>query len=267
MTATARTRFGSAIPVTTTDLIQRYLYLFGSWEPNLTHWISTRIRPGDTVIDVGAHIGYFTLLAAHLTGPTGQIVAIEAAPHFHEALTQALVANDVGNVRAVQAAVSDRPGHVTLYLPDPANLGNTTMVAPSAPPHSWFETDAQTLPNLLTDQELTTARIIKIDVEGAEAATITGLAPDLHRLHPAAELAIEISPRLLRKQGHCVNDVLEPLLASGFHAYLLANDYQARSYPGALRKPNPPVRLHPPYNGLKDPSDLVLSRTDAGHLP
>ena len=68
-TATARTRFGSDIPVTTADLIQRYLYLFGSWEPNLTHWISARIRPGDTVIDVGANIGYFTLLAAHLTGP------------------------------------------------------------------------------------------------------------------------------------------------------------------------------------------------------
>jgi len=267
VTATARTRFGSVLPVTTTDLIQRYLYLFGSWEPNLTQWIATRIRPGDTVIDVGANIGYYTLLAAHLTGPTGHVVAIEAAPHFHDALTRSLHANALGNVRTVQAAVSDRTSRLTLYLPDAANLGNTTIVAPRGVPHSWFETDAQPLPALLTSHELTTARIIKIDVEGAEAAAITGLAPHLHQLHHDAELAIEISPRLLRKLGRCVDDVLDPLLACGFHPYLLANDYQAHSYPDAMRQPNPPVRLHPPYEGLKDPSDLVFSRTDVDYLP
>jgi len=60
-----------------------------------------------------------------------------------------------------------------------------------------FETDAQPLPALLTDRELSSARVIKIDVEGAEAATIAGTAPHLHRLHPTAEPAIEISPGLL----------------------------------------------------------------------
>ncbi|RSM39912.1 hypothetical protein DMB66_57825 [Actinoplanes sp. ATCC 53533] len=120
------------------------------------------------------------------------------------------------------------------------------MVAPSVPAHSSFETDARPLPALLTGHELTDARIIKMDVEGGEAAAITGLASHLHRLHPAAELAIEVSPRLLRKQGHSVDGVLQPLLARGFHPYLLANDYRARGYPGVLQRPRPPVRLHRP---------------------
>lgn len=271
LTGTARTRFGAAIPAVSSDLIQRYLLLFGVWEPQLTHWMAGRIRPGDTVIDVGANIGYFTLLAAHLAGPAGHVVAIEAAPTFHQALTAAVHANHAtinsARVRAVHAAVSDAPARLAFYQPEPGNLGATSAVRPRTPTRPSFETDAHALPDLLTAQELAAARIIKIDVEGAEAAAVAGLADHLDRLHPDAELVIEVSWRLLRRQGRSVEEVTGPLIAAGFHPYLLANDYRARSYPDALRRPAAPVRLHPPFTGLRDPSDLVFSRTDADRLP
>ncbi|MGW8556570.1 hypothetical protein [Streptomyces tubercidicus] len=67
-----RTRFGVATAVDTQDLIQRYVYMFGVWEPHMPHWLQRRLRPGDTYIDVGANIGYFSLLAAHLVGDRGE---------------------------------------------------------------------------------------------------------------------------------------------------------------------------------------------------
>ena len=75
-----------------------------------TAWTRSRIKPGGLVIDVGAHTGYFTLLASQLEGPTGRVVAIEASPAFHQALTANIEANGRGNVRTVNAAVSDAPG-------------------------------------------------------------------------------------------------------------------------------------------------------------
>ncbi|MDQ1019999.1 hypothetical protein QFZ43_006548 [Streptomyces afghaniensis] len=88
LTATARTRDGAVFPVVTSDVIQRYLWLFGAWEPHLTAWMRARLAPGDTVVDAGAHTGYFTVLASRLVGPAGRVVAIEPSPVFHRALTR-----------------------------------------------------------------------------------------------------------------------------------------------------------------------------------
>nr|WP_244184388.1 FkbM family methyltransferase [Streptomyces cellostaticus] len=263
LTTTALTRTGTVFPVTTSDVIQRYLWLFGTWEPHLTAWMRHRITPGDLVIDVGAHTGYFTVLASQLTGPTGRVVAIEASPAFHQALKGNIEANGCTNVRTVNAAVSDTPGRMTYYLERSTNLGGTTAVRPRTVVSS-FETEAATLPNLVTDDELAAARLIKIDIEGGEAAAVRGLTPVLHRLRPEAELVIEVTPQMLAKQGQQTDDVLAPLREQGFHVYRLANDYAAASYPAALRRPAPAVRWHGPVTEM---SDLVFSRTDAETLP
>lgn len=263
LTATARTRSGTVLPVLTSDVIQRYLWLFGTWEPHLTAWMRHRITPGDLVIDAGAHTGYFTLLASQLAGPTGRVVAIEASPDFHQALTANIAANGCSNVRSVNAAVSDAPGRMTFYLERATNLGGTTAVRPRTVVSS-FEADAAPLPQLVTEAELAAARLIKIDVEGGEAAAVRGLAPVLGRLRHDTELVIEVNPRMLAKQGQQVDDVLVPLREHRFHVYRLANDYAAAGYPVALRRPAPAVRWHGPVTEM---SDLVFSRTDAETLP
>src|ERR1019366_3290126 len=73
----AETVFGCTLYVDTRETGGRYIYYFGIWEPNLTRWIQERLSPDDTFIDVGANIGYYSLLAAKLGS---QVVAIEAAP-------------------------------------------------------------------------------------------------------------------------------------------------------------------------------------------
>jgi len=263
ITATARTRFGAVFTVDTHDLIQRYLYLFGVWEPNLTHWLYKRLGPESTFVDVGANIGYYSVLASHRVGPLGQVVSIEASPRFHGALMENLRANECANVRSVNSAVSDTAKPLTFYLEDATNLGATSVVRPARAAQSTFEMTALTLPEILTEEELCRARVIKIDVEGAEAAVVRGLTPALDRLRPDVELVIEVAPERLAMQGDSVEDVIAPLRQRGFNLYRIDNAYEAYSYPPAMEDPAVPVRWRGPVTGN---CDLVFSRVDAEKL-
>ncbi|MFG2415108.1 FkbM family methyltransferase [Streptomyces goshikiensis] len=261
-TTITRTRDGDLVAVTTNDLIQRFLYLHGVWEPHLTAWIRGRLGPGDTFIDVGAHTGYYTLLGSRLVGPAGQVVAVEASPDFHSRLDQAVQRNACHNVRTVNVAAADTARTLTLYLQDETNLGNTSAVPPRTS-HSSFEVEARPLPEILSTGELAAARLIKIDVEGAEACLMEGLAPALGDLRADVELVIEVTPRSLAKQGQSVHDVLGPLRACGFHTYRIPNHYDPTSYPRAVRRPASPVRWEGPVN---DMTDLIFSRIDSDEL-
>lgn len=262
LNATVRLRSGDRVTVTTSDLIQRFEYLFGEWEPNLAALLRDRLRPGDGFIDVGAHRGAFSLLASHTVGPSGRVLAIEPSPQFHEALTCAATANHRSNIRAVCSAASDAAGTVALYLEDPANLGHTTAVRPRHFTAS-FEAPAAPLADLATPAELATARIVKIDVEGAEAAVIRGLLPVLPRLREDVELVVEVAPRLLAKQRESAAAILRTMREQGFHAYTLTNDYDPATYPQAMRRPQPPMRC---TEAPKELSDLVFSHIDADRL-
>ncbi|MGV9849933.1 FkbM family methyltransferase [Streptomyces sp. NPDC003442] len=261
----ARTRFGATFAVDTQDLIQRYLYLFGVWEPHMTRWLQRRLKPGDVFVDVGANIGYYSLLASPLVGRAGTVVAIEASPTFHQLLQRHARRNDRTNIRALNAAVSDRDEQLTFILASSRNMGANSVVPYDGPAESTFEIAAQPLPDLLTDDEITNARVIKIDVEGAEGSVIRGLVPLLDKLRPDAELTVEVTPQRMSDLGDSVEDLLTTLKGHGFHVYRLPNDYAAGSYPDAMRRaPEVPVRWRGP---VTEESDLVFSRVDAETLP
>ncbi|MEW1719605.1 FkbM family methyltransferase [Streptomyces sp. NPDC093109] len=260
-----RSRFGARFAVDTRDLIQRYLYLFGVWEPHMTRWLQARLRPGDTFVDVGANIGYYSVLAAGLVGAEGRVVAIEASPAFHERLLQHVRLNDFGdNVRAVNGAVSDSRKTLTFVLASSANMGANSIVPYDGPAESSFEIEALPLPELLTAEEIASARVIKIDVEGAEGPVVRGLVPLLDRLRPDAEITVEVTPDRMALLGDSAEELLRTMRDHGFHVYRLANDYAPESYPAAMRDTAVvPVRWRGPLDGE---SDLIFSRIDAETL-
>ncbi|MET7932508.1 FkbM family methyltransferase [Streptomyces sp. NPDC005322] len=261
----ARTRFGATFAVDTQDLIQRYLHLFGVWEPHLTRWLQRRLKPGDVFVDVGANIGYYSVLASRLVGDGGKVVAVEASPTFHQVLLDQARRNGCTNVRAVNAAVSDRDELLTFILASSRNMGANSIVPYDGPAESTFEIAAQPLPDLLAEEEITRARVIKIDVEGAEGGVVRGLTPVLDRLRPDVEITIEVTPQRMSKLGDSAEELLEALKKQGFHTYRLANDYAAGSYPAALRRePRAPERWRGP---IVEESDLIFSRVDAQTLP
>ncbi|MEU8780848.1 FkbM family methyltransferase [Streptomyces sp. NPDC048637] len=260
-----RTRFGAAMAVDTQDLIQRYVYLFGVWEPHMTHWLQRRLRPGDTYIDVGANVGYFSLLAAQLVGEEGRVVAVEASPTFHRGILRHVGINGLTNVRAVHTAVSDERKTVTLILASSSNMGAASIVPYGGPAEAAMEVEAAPLPEILDPEEIASARVIKIDVEGAEGSVIRGLAPLLDKLRPDAEITVEVTPDRMEKLGDSADELLAIMRDHGFHVYRLANSYAPGSYPAALHRPTGvPVR----WTGrIAGESDLIFSRVDAERLP
>ncbi|MBD0736173.1 FkbM family methyltransferase [Streptomyces sp. CBMA29] len=259
------TATGARFAVDTQDLIQRYLYLFGVWEPRMTQWLQRRLRPGDTYVDVGANVGYFSVLAAQLVGPEGRVVAIEASQAFNERLEQNARLNDLTNIRAVHTAVSDKQQTLTFILASSANMGANSIVPWDGPAESTFDIEAFPLPDVLQEDEIARARVIKIDVEGAEGSVVRGMAPLLERLRPDAEVTVEVTPDRMEQLGDSVEELLDTMRGAGFHVYRLANEYAAATYPSALHGPAAvPVRWRGP---VADESDLIFSRVDAETLP
>src|SRR6266513_243442 len=193
----AHTQFGSIISGDTRDLIQRYIYYFGIWEPHLTAWISRRLGGDQLFVDVGANIGYFTLLGSHLLASGGRVVAIEASRKIYSQLLRNLELNGCKNVRTQCAAATGKRCKVTLYESDGTNLGSSTIVPGVLHRPTCSEVEGLPLSDMLAPEEVERIRLIKIDVEGAEWDVLVGMHRILPMLPKDAELVVEISPQTL----------------------------------------------------------------------
>jgi len=253
----ARTFFGGIIIGDSKDLIESYLYYFGIWEPHLTHWIETSLKPGDTFIDVGANIGYYSLLASNLVGDSGCVVAIEASAPLFGRLGRNLSRNRASNVRAINFAVSDVRGVVSVYAAHDYNRGKTSILPLEDFPLEG-SVDCAPLPELLRPAEIEHARIIKIDVEGAEYAVVSGLRAMLEATQHDLEIVVEISPQRLAEIGKDARDIIGYFVDAGFYPYTLENDYSPSSY---LKRyaVSRPRRLR---TDLLYMTDVIFSRRD-----
>ncbi len=229
----ASTRFGARMNVRFPDTIQSYVYFFGVWEPAITAYVTQALAPGDTVIDIGANVGYDTLLASHLVGPGGHVHAIEASPHVFRLLAENLALNDAGNVTAHHVAVCAGEFEVPVFLHDAANLGGSTIV-PAVAARRGARLEAtvpgRTLAAIVPEAAILATRLIKIDVEGAEWPVVQGFADLLPRLSPRTELLIEVSAEGLRDHGTSIPAFLALFRAAGFSAYVIGNPYTVDMY-------------------------------------
>jgi FkbM family methyltransferase len=257
----AETVFGMRIKGDAKDIIQQYVYYFGIWEPHITSWIRSCLQPGDSFIDVGANIGYYSLLASRLVGADGSVVAIEASPKTFLELQTNLTRNRINNVRAVNVAASNFRGTLKVFRGHEHNTGLTTVFY-----REGFalecEVAAAPLSDIVHPNEMKCARVVKIDVEGAESSVVAGMGSIITAARPDLEIIIEVNPAALASQGTKPERLLKLFFDAGYHAYTLENDYSALSYvpiPPAKR----PRRLRSSINHV---TDIVLSRLDREYL-
>ena len=246
-----RTYFGAAMICEPKDLIQHLILHFGVWEPNISRAIEQSLMPGDVCADIGANVGYETLLAAHLVGPQGGVVAIEASPSTYSLLRRNLDENGYSNVRPVQVAVSDSAGTVNLYGGTDVNRGRTTTLPTRELP---LECTVQALPldQILTSDERLRLRLIKMDIEGAEVAVVRRLLTTLDLYPESMRLLVEVSP--------CDEwrELFDQLVDVGFRAYYLHNSYDRRWY---ISSRNQRVPAHEIFEMPATQADILFSRT------
>jgi FkbM family methyltransferase len=230
------------------DDVFRLSYQYGSrygkqksYEPDIYLPYATSIREGMTVLDIGAHVGFFALAAAKRVGPGGKVVAFEPSPATLRVLRHHVTLNEWDDRISVEASVvSDHAGSVTFYTFDDsmaASLSkeNVEVLNVQRPGRATpVEVPAVTLDEYCRARGLT-PNVIKIDVEGAELRVLKGAE---RVLRESNDLVIwcEVHPRQMENLGDQVSE-LEPFLDGlGYSISPIAEAGHHGIYPGKISR-------------------------------
>jgi FkbM family methyltransferase len=220
-----KTYFGALMHCNLSDLIQSYVFHFGIWEPEISHLVARILKPGDVFVDIGANVGYDSLLGSSLVGPQGQVVAIEASPTTFAKLKENIALNKSTNIRAVNVAVSDRVGTLDLFDVSERNCGAATTLAGRGG-KLIASVDALPLAQILTPTEMGSVRLIKIDVEGAEPMILNDILDHIEGFPASMDIIVESSP----DEFEASSQLFSRMTQTGYYAYAIENDYEKDRY-------------------------------------
>src|SRR5579872_858624 len=192
------------------DYVQHEILVHEAWAPEITAIFQEILKPGDFIVDIGANVGYFSLLAATLVGPSGHVIAFEPNPEIFSRL-KANIARNGFSIKAYQCACSETEGTISLYVNGTGNSGASSMSQANAAGNTSREVNC-IIPDTLIEGQAR-PKLIKIDVEGAEMLVLRGLRKTL-AAHPF--LCLEVDDRKLMPMGTNSNEVLEYLSSFGY---------------------------------------------------
>jgi FkbM family methyltransferase len=197
------------------------------YESETTHFLGAVLRPGDTFLDVGAHIGYFSMVAAALVGQTGAVYGFEPETANFAHLLEHIDLNAAWQVRPVLVAVGERP-HVARFFINADNDGGHALwdVATHA---ECVRTrrGGETRPVYVTSLDryfegrtLASLKAIKIDAEGSELAVLRG-AEQLLRAHRVPFVIAEVNRFALQSMGTSERELREYMTGLGYEVHLI----------------------------------------------
>ncbi|MDR7571021.1 MAG: FkbM family methyltransferase [Armatimonadota bacterium] len=164
-------------------------------EPLLTAFLEDFLRPGMTVVDVGANLGYFTLIAARAVGPTGRVIALEPFPESYRLLQKNIKTNNQRNVFPLPLAAGAQPGTAKLYFYRQANWNG--LFTHTGEPLGWVNVEVRPLDQILANEPR--VDMIRMDVEGAELEVLEGGRKILDTFGPV--IAMEVHPAFIGPVG------------------------------------------------------------------
>jgi FkbM family methyltransferase len=178
------------------DLIPREILMTGHWEPQTWRVLEPHVPVGGTFVDVGAHIGWYSLKAAKAVGPKGRVIAIEPDHETLRKLRDNIRASGAEAVIVVvPVACYDSETTLPFYSAPGTNTGESSLYLGAAsqegPITASYPVRARRLDDILREVGVTRVDALKIDVEGAEVHVLKGAVQTLDRFRPETSLEID----------------------------------------------------------------------------
>lgn len=188
----------------------------GCCEPEVTHVMNRALREGDTAVDAGANVGFFTLLMSRLVGPTGHVLAFEPGINNIAKLQGNIDRNQLTNVAFYERALWSEPKAATLHMC--TDSGNNALVpVPESVSHMLVRAE-----RLCEHIRHKPVRFIKIDVEGAEEHVLRGAGLVFEPL--PAFITCEMNTCALARFGSSPRKIRDYMLGRGYDTFVMHRD-------------------------------------------
>ncbi|MCB4756480.1 MAG: FkbM family methyltransferase [Elusimicrobia bacterium] len=189
---------------------------YREFEPLETLFFQREAKPGQVIVDVGANIGYYTLMFARAVGGGGHVYAFEPEPSNGELLRKNIELNGYRNVTPIGKAAADRTGHTRLFLSG-QNLGDHRTFDSKEEKRGSIEIETVSLDDYF--ERLSPAiDVVKMDIQGGEYHALRGMRNIIQR-NPKLMIVAEFWPYGLSRSGVQAKDMLQLLREAGFQLY------------------------------------------------
>lgn len=198
----------------------RYVNYFpADYETDNFTFLRQYVKPGDQVLDIGAHIGLFAVSAAQLAGKSGKVYAFEPANETQQLLRHTISINDMQDViQPYEAAVGSHTGKITFYVSDIKGDNSNSLVSYKDDRKlDAKEVDIFSIDDFVQQQQVKNLSFIKIDVEGAEYDALCGALNTLKNMKPVCIVAIHPEP--IASKGDSLEKIYDLIADCGYKIY------------------------------------------------
>ena len=221
-----------------------------TYEPMETRLVVSTLQEGDVFLDIGANVGWYSVIAARKVGASGKVIAFEPDPDNFGLLKKNCELNKLGNVELHNRAISDCDGKDYLYR-STSNFGDHQLHATADESRAKVEVETVKLDSLFPAGDIA-IKAIKIDTQGSEAKIMRGMQTFIARQKPV--IFTEFWPYGLRNNGESVFDILAFIERNGYLVFEMRHNSLNDLTPGLVYEMSR-ERLHP---GTRNFTDLLL---------
>lgn len=200
------------------------LFLSGDYEAPVQEVMSGLVNTGSVFFDIGANIGFFSLMAARLIGPNGAVYAFEPVNENAALIRKNARLNSLGNIHIFETAMTCKTGREELLLARYA--GGASLKSAGAPPDpsGSILVETSTVDDFMQSRGIRPPDLVKIDVEGAEMDVLHGMVDTLRQKRP--KLIIEFDDGSETKCEEKLRSCQEFLSGFGYRFETISNSYR-----------------------------------------
>ncbi|MBR0650669.1 FkbM family methyltransferase [Roseomonas terrae] len=200
-----------------------HLLTLGRWETGYTSLFTRLVKPGDTVLDLGANHGVYALLAAQIVGPTGRVDAFEPNPRLAHLVDLSLRLNGFSPWASVHAVgVSEAAGTARLVFVDSFSGGGSIAAPGTQQTQPGVDCRLVALDEMFADPAYR-PDVIKMDVEGHEGRALRGMRRLLERA-PGVRIMMEFAPEMMARAGVPAAEVADMLGRLGLRPWMIDHE-------------------------------------------